>query len=211
MKKLIFAFLIVFAVNFAAKAQFQFASISDNGEKIKTIPRYAWTLPFNYPFHIGDGGFVVVPGVWIVNNGVIYRGGIDDQDKFKSRVIGSGFSLSLGMIKDDKPGFLVHYRLDNNWHTKQKYFPNGVRADKEVFRHRDNRDHIDQYTKINHSIGASFYINQSFGFYFNYYLKPFFNTNYEIEVDGIGKVRPFENLSSTRFDIGFAFSLDTEK
>lgn len=198
MRNLFFVCLLVVFAGTQANAQgLQFGIIKDNGQTLRNIPRFSWSIPFYLKKRLGPN-IAFHSGLILKNQGVIYDQG---GDRLKKRLITLGPEIGITGLIDGTLVYKFGFGLDYGIHYKEKVFPNGVRRDKVVTVSESWSNRVRQ---LNLSLSAGIGIVPGIMIYGEYFLFDFMNKDFTETINGT-VVRPYQNLDITRFNIGITF------
>lgn len=175
-----------------AEMIFSFADIESDSMNIDNILR--WSPVFNYMGHINydvskNIGFDL--GLGIRNVGFIakFPGAENDlKMKFRTYNLGLPIGIKIGDLHQKNPFFLyAGFELEMPFQYKEKKFENGDKTNKTTGWFSDRTDLFTQ------SAYAGVQFPNGLSLKFKYYLKNFFNQDYQIIEDGVAS-KPYADM-----------------
>ncbi|NSL88951.1 hypothetical protein ECE50_019065 [Chitinophaga sp. Mgbs1] len=179
-----------------------FASMKDNGEYLRNIPRFSFV--FNYSTNFNKDfsrHFGVFTGFGIKNIGLISKP--TDSLKLKQRVytIGIPVGFKIGDVTGGTFFFFAGGEIDMAVNYKEKQFVNGRKE------HKFNEWFSDRTPLLMPSVFAGFRINPGFGLKVQYYPQNFFNRDFNYSDKGT-KVYPYKNLDANMVLVTLGYNFD---
>lgn len=180
-----------------------FASMKENGEHMRNIPRF--TLFFNVGSNFNKDfskNFGVFTGINIKNIGLISKPA--DSLKLKQRVytIGIPVGIKIGDVTSGSFFFFAGGEIDMAVNYKEKQFVDGDKV------HKFNEWFSDRTPLLMPSLFAGFRINPGFGLKVQYYPQNFFNQDFKTKDKAGNSVYPYKNLEANMVfvTLGYNFS-----
>ena len=179
----------------------QFASVKISGQGINNVPRISWSVPLNLNVSKLSKKSMLITGLTLRNEGVIYDYG---GDRFKKRAIAIGPTISFFGKVGEGVIYSFGFGIDYNFHYKEKEFLNKERKNKEVTVREWGSNRVN---KLNYSLKAG--IGSAKGIYVfgEYFLREFLNRDYSEVTNGV-ESKPYANLTVNRFNIGIGFLIN---
>lgn len=200
MKKVFIATIMIsFICTSISYAQFQFSSVKLNDQGLNNIPRISWAIPYSFYSSEISSKTTFVSGMILRNEGVIYDQG---GNRYKKRALSIGPTVAIVGLIGEGMIYSIGLGLDYNFHYKEKTFVNKERKQKEVTLKEWGSNRVN---KLNYSAKMSIGSSKGIFVYGEYFFREFLNRDFTESVDGEGEVKPYENLSITRFNIGIGY------
>ncbi|NLR79399.1 hypothetical protein [Chitinophaga eiseniae] len=185
-------------------ALLSFASMKENGEHMRNIPRF--TLFFNVGTNFNKDvsknlGFFT--GINIKNIGLISKP--TDSLKLKQRVytLGVPLGFKIGDVTGGSFFFFAGGEIDLAFNYKEKQFIDGKKV------HKFNEWFSDRTPLLMPSVFAGFRVNPGFGLKVQYYPQNFFNQDFKTKDKATGNsIYPYKNLEANLVfvTLGYNFS-----
>ncbi|TWF45152.1 hypothetical protein FHW36_1011079 [Chitinophaga polysaccharea] len=185
-------------------ALLSFASMKENGEHMRNIPRF--TLFFNIGTNFNKDvsknlGFFT--GINIKNIGLISKP--TDSLKLKQRVytLGVPLGFKIGDVTGGSFFFFAGGEIDLAFNYKEKQFIDGKKV------HKFNEWFSDRTPLLMPSVFAGFRVNPGFGLKVQYYPQNFFNQDFKTKDKATGSsIYPYKNLEANLVfvTLGYNFS-----
>lgn len=185
-------------------ALLSFASMKENGEHMRNIPRF--TLFFNIGTNFNKDvsknlGFFT--GINIKNIGLISKP--TDSLKLKQRVytLGVPLGFKIGDVTGGSFFFFAGGEIDLAFNYKEKQFIDGKKV------HKFNEWFSDRTPLLMPSVFAGFRVNPGFGLKVQYYPQNFFNQDFKTKDKVTGNsIYPYKNLEANLVfvTLGYNFS-----
>ncbi|HVI46901.1 MAG TPA: hypothetical protein VM802_18625 [Chitinophaga sp.] len=179
-----------------------FASMKQDGEYMRNIPRFSFIFNFNTNFNKDfTKNFGVFTGIDFKNIGLISKP--NDSLKLKQRVY--TFGIPVGFKIGDVTGgtffFFAGGEIDLAFNYKEKQFINGKKV------HKFNEWFSDRTPLFMPSLFAGFRIEPGFGLKVQYYPQNFFNRDFSY-TSSTGKVYPYKGTDANLIfvTLGYNFS-----
>lgn len=180
-----------------------FASMKENGEHMRNIPRFTLFLNvgsnFNKDF---SKNFGVFTGINLKNIGLISKP--TDSLKLKQRVytLGVPLGFKIGDLTNGSFFFFAGGEIDMAVNYKEKQFVDGDKV------HKFNEWFSDRTPLLMPSFFAGFRVNPGFGLKVQYYPQNFFNTDFKTKDKSGNTVYPYRNLEANMVfvTLGYNFS-----
>lgn len=203
-KVLILFFCLTVLSSKYTEAQLQFANLSGAGsDDTSIIPRISWKLSLYEDFIPLGETFGLFTQTGFNNTGFIYNAG---DDRFKHRNIALGTQIGAG-VRLGKTVLFAGYKLELNFHYKSKIFRNQERSQKEVLQSEWFSDRVNL---LGHSIQAGVALPNGVIISGGYYLNNFFNQDFTETISGV-EIKPFEDFTANRFEIGIGLTTTAVK
>jgi hypothetical protein len=180
-----------------------FASMKENGEHVRNIPRF--TLFFNIGTNFNKDvsrhlGFFT--GLNLKNIGLISKPA--DSLKLKQRVytIGIPLGFKIGDLSGGSFFFFAGGEIDLAINYKEKQFVDGKKV------HKFNEWFSDRTPLLMPSVFAGFRVNPGFGLKVQYYPQNFFNKDFKTKDKSNNTIYPYKNLEANMVfvTLGYNFS-----
>jgi hypothetical protein len=180
-----------------------FASMKENGEHVRQIPRF--TLFFNIGTNFNKDvsrhlGFFT--GLNLKNIGLISKPA--DSLKLKQRVytIGIPLGFKIGDLSGGSFFFFAGGEIDLAINYKEKQFVDGKKV------HKFNEWFSDRTPLLMPSVFAGFRVNPGFGLKVQYYPQNFFNKDFKTKDKSNNTIYPYKNLEANMVfvTLGYNFS-----
>jgi hypothetical protein len=180
-----------------------FASMKENGEHVRNIPRF--TLFFNIGTNFNKDvsrhlGFFT--GLNLKNIGLISKPA--DSLKLKQRVytIGVPLGFKIGDLSGGSFFFFAGGEIDLAINYKEKQFVDGKKV------HKFNEWFSDRTPLLMPSVFAGFRVNPGFGLKVQYYPQNFFNKDFKTKDKSNNTIYPYKNLEANMVfvTLGYNFS-----
>ncbi|SEW22124.1 hypothetical protein [Chitinophaga arvensicola] len=180
-----------------------FASMKENGEHMRNIPRF--TLFFNIGSNFNKDfskNFGIFTGINLKNIGLISKPA--DSLKLKQRVytLGVPVGFKLGDLSSGSLFFFAGGEIDLAFNYKEKQFVDGDKV------HKFNEWFSDRTPLLMPSLFAGFRFNPGFGLKVQYYPQNFFNPDFKTKDKSGNAVYPNRNLEANLVfvTLGYNFS-----
>ena len=180
-----------------------FASIKDNGEHVRNIPRF--TIFFNVGSNFNKDfskNFGIFTGLNLKNIGLISKP--TDSLKLKQRVytVGVPLGFKLGDVTGGSFFFFAGGEIDLAINYKEKQFIDGKKV------HKFNEWFSDRTPLLMPSLFAGIRMNPGFGLKVQYYPQNFFNQDFKTKDKSGNAIYPYKNLEANLIfvTLGYNFS-----
>lgn len=180
-----------------------FASMKENGEHMRNIPRFTLFLNIGSNFNKDfSKNFGVFTGINLKNIGLISKP--SDSLKLKQRVytLGVPLGFKIGDLTNGSFFFFAGGEIDMAVNYKEKQFVDGDKV------HKFNEWFSDRTPLLMPSFFAGFRVNPGFGLKVQYYPQNFFNTDFKTKDKSGNAVYPYRNLEANMVfvTLGYNFS-----
>lgn len=180
-----------------------FASMKDNGEHVRNIPRF--TVFFNIGSNFNKDfskNFGIFTGLNLKNIGLISKP--TDSLKLKQRVytVGVPLGIKLGDVTGGSFFFFAGGEIDLAINYKEKEFVDGDKV------HKFNQWFSDRTPLLMPSLFAGIRMSPGFGLKVQYYPQNFFNQDFKTKDKSGNAVYPYKNLEANLIfvTLGYNFS-----
>lgn len=180
-----------------------FASMKENGEHMRNIPRFTLFLNvgsnFNKDF---SKNFGVFTGINVKNIGLISKPA--DSLKLKQRVYTLGIPLGfkIGDLSSGSFFFFAGGEIDMAVNYKEKQFVDGDKV------HKFNEWFSDRTPLLMPSFFAGFRVNPGFGLKVQYYPQNFFNPDFKTKDKSGNAVYPYRNLEANMMFVTLTYNFN---
>jgi len=180
-----------------------FASMKENGEHMRNIPRF--TLFFNIGSNFNKDfskNFGIFTGLNLKNIGLISKP--TDSLKLKQRVytVGVPLGIKIGDVTGGSFFFFAGGEIDLAINYKEKQFVDGRKV------HKFNEWFSDRTPLLMPSLFAGVRVNPGFGLKVQYYPQNFFNRDFKTKDKSGNAIYPYKNLEANLIfvTLGYNFS-----
>lgn len=178
-----------------------FASMKNNGEHLRNIPRFTMFLNIGSNFNKDfSRNFGVFTGINLKNIGLISKP--TDSLKLKQRVytLGVPLGIKVGDLSSGSLFFFAGGEIDMAINYKEKQFVNGDKV------HKFNEWFSDRTPLLMPSLFAGFRFNPGFGLKVQYYPQNFFNKDFKTKDKDGNSVYPYKNLEANLMFVTFSYN-----